>query len=184
MTGVILPAEWNLYYEAWIIGDGEPHRSVGDIFDLFTVEFSSADGLVTTTEKSKSTVVLPDFGYQLCAEVIYLSEQGCVLDFGIRAGGHPTNLSANCKQGDFVTGKIGLGLPAIASGPDEFLKRYQWRVKRVFADLTPYSPQTCMPDRSRAQYREVTSTESVRADGYILQCSEITSSPLKFHGVA
>jgi hypothetical protein len=168
-----VPTEWNLYYAAWIIGDGEPHRNVGDVFDWFTVEFWSAEGLVDTTEKSKSAVALPDFGYQVCAEVIYLSEEGCVLDFGIRAGGQPTNLSANCKQGGYVSGKIGLGLPAIASGPDEFLKSYQWRVDRIFADLTPYLPETGMLDLSRVHHQEVESTQSLGAHGYILHCCEI-----------
>jgi len=27
--------EWNLSYEDWIIGDGEPHRAVGEVFKWF-----------------------------------------------------------------------------------------------------------------------------------------------------
>lgn len=175
MTDVALPAEWNLYYEEWIIGDGEPHRRVGDIFEWFTVEFYSEEGLVNTTEKSKSAVARPDFGYQVCAEVIFLSDETCVLDFGIWAGGYRTNLPSGCKVGDFISGKIGLGLPSIGFAPDEFLKAYQWRVNRIFADLTPHSPETCMLDHSRAQYQEVDSTESVATHGYVLHCSRINS---------
>ncbi|HKD81291.1 MAG TPA: hypothetical protein VKH81_16470 [Candidatus Angelobacter sp.] len=174
-----VPTEWNLRYEAWIIGDGEPHRSVGDIFDWFTVEFWSHEGLVNTAEKSKSAIALPEFEYRVCAEVIYLSEEDCVLDFGIWAGGYRSNLPVSCQQGNYVSGKIGLGLPAIALAPDEFLKGYQWRVNRIFADLTPDSAETSMPDGSRARYRNVDSTKSVGAQSYILHCSEIGFPHLK-----
>jgi hypothetical protein len=169
------PTEWNLRYDAWIIGDGEPHRTVGDAFEWFTLEFWSEEGLLSTTEKSKSAMALANFDYRVCAELINVSDEDCVLDFGIWAGGYRTNLPANCKKGDYVGGTIGLGLPAIALAPDEFLKAYLWRVKKIFADLTPYPPGGGMLDHSQIKFQEVDSTMSVSTHSYILQCSEITS---------
>lgn len=178
-----LPSDWSLCYEAWIIGDGEPHRSVGDVFEWFTVEFWS-ESFTTTTEKSKSAIALPDFEYQVSAELIFLCEETCLLDFGIMAGGYhklfgnrsdgrQTILPPGCKVGDYLTGKIAVGLPAIAHGPDEFLKAYRWRVNRISADLTPYFADTGMTDFSRARYQEVNSTESVATHSYILHCSQV-----------
>jgi len=185
MNDLALPAEWNLYYEGWIISDGEPHRSVGDVFDWFTLEFGS-DGLAKTEEKSKSAIALADFGYQICAELIFLCEETCLLDFGLRVGGYhkifgaaagdrQTILFAGCKVGDYVTGTVSLGLPAIAHGPDELLKAYRWKVNRISADLTPYFADTGMLDPSRARYQEVESTKSVAAHGYFLHCSQVNS---------
>jgi len=181
----VTPTEWNLRYEAWIIGDGEPHRSVGDVFEWFTVEFWT-ESFTKTAEKSKSVIALPNFEYQVCGELIFVDEETCLLDFGIRAGGYHKNfasgaddpatiLPAGCKEGDYVTGKVGLGLPAIAHGPDELLRAYRWRVSRISADLTPYSPETCMFDYSRARYQEVDSTESVAAQCYVLHCTQVTA---------
>src|SRR6185437_5475805 len=114
MTDVVLPAEWNLHYEAWVISDGEPDRSVGEVFDWFAVEFWSDEGLAIVSEQSKSVIVLPNFEYRVCAEVIYLSEAACVIDFGLPAS---TELL-----------------------PEHFFNLYRWRVNRISADLTPYLP--------------------------------------------
>jgi hypothetical protein len=176
MTDVALPSEWNLHYEAWIIGDGEPDRSVGEVFDWFAVEFWSGEGLASSSEKSKSAIALPHFEYRVCAEMIYLSEAACVIDFGLKATAHVRNLASGCKEGDFVSGKIGIGLPAYTELlPEHFFNLYRWRVNRISADLTPYLPGIGMPDRSRAQYQEVDSTKSAKAHNYVLHCSEINS---------
>jgi hypothetical protein len=176
MTDVVLPAEWNLHYEAWVISDGEPDRSVGEVFDWFAVEFWSDEGLAIASEMSKSVIVLPNFEYRVCAEVIYLSEAACVIDFGLNAIAHVRNLASRCKEGGYVSGRIGIGLPASTELlPEHFFNLYQWRVNRISADLTPYLPDIGILDRSRAQYREIDSTKSGKARGYVLHCSEINS---------
>jgi hypothetical protein len=168
-----LPAEWNLHYEAWIIGDGEPNRSVGEVFEWFTLEFWSKAGLANSTERFKSATPLPDFEYRVCAEVLYIDEEYCAVDFGLVAGGYRTNLPSACKSGDFVSGTIGIGLPAIALCPDEFLKNYHWRVKKIFAELTPYS-EGGMLDRSQPKYQQTDSTMSlITHTYYVLHCSEV-----------
>lgn len=171
-----MPNEWNLRYDAWIIADGEPNRNVGEVFDWYAVEFFSTEGLAAAQEKSKSVVPVADYEYQVAAELIYLSEQTCIIDFGIRAIAHIRNLHSGCKQGDYVAGNIAIGLPVvIENAPEDFLKTLErrWRVNRISADLTPYSRETCMRDGSRVQYQEVNSTDSINAISYVLHCSEI-----------
>jgi hypothetical protein len=58
------------------------------------------------------------------------------------------------KPGDFVSGTIGIGLPAIALCPDEFLKNYHWRVEKIFAEMTPYSEGGGMLDHSQPKYQQ------------------------------
>ena len=172
--------EWSLRYEGWIIEDGEPDRSVGEVFDWFAVEFLSVQGLAKIEAESTSAIPVADFEYRVVAEVIYVSEKTCIIDFGLRAIANWGNLCSACKQGDYVSGIIGIGLPAYAAdAPEPLFKtlEHRWLVKRISADLTPISPETCMRDSSRVQYQEVNSTQSVRTHTYVLHCSEVTENP-------
>jgi hypothetical protein len=169
-----MPNEWSLRYDEWIIGDGEPDRSVGDIFDWFAVEFWSQEGLAKVNEDARSAIAVPNFEYKVSAEVIHLSEKACIIDFGLRAIGLRATLPAGCQEGDQVEGEIGIGIPLCTEVvPIGFLKGYRWRVNRISADLTPLLPGTGMRDYSRAEYQLVSSTESVKAHSYILHCSEV-----------
>lgn len=186
-----MPSEWNLHYEGWMIGDGEPDRRVGEVFDWWTLEFWSLQGLASAKEKTRSATPAGDFEYQVVAEVVYVSPEldrlaGCLIDFGLKAIGYSSNLPPGSKQGDYVYGTIGIGIPAIVGTLPEALYKgleHRWRVNRISADLTPYTSEVCMPDgtrlpqgmrdSSRIQYQEVNSTESVRTHGYILHCSEV-----------
>ena len=178
--------EWNLRYDAWIIGDGEPDRSVGEVFDWFAVEFYSEQGLAKTDAQSKSAIPVGDFEYRVVAEVVYVSDKACIIDFGLRAIARSDNLRPGCKEGDYVSGIIGIGIPGYTEiAPDPLLKTLErrWQVNGISADLTPYTSEVCMPDgsripqgfpdRSRIQYQEVNSTESIRTHSYILHCSEV-----------
>jgi hypothetical protein len=181
-----MTTEWNLRYDAWIIGDGEPDRSVGEVFEWFAVEFYNEQGLVRIEAESKSAIPVADFEYRVVAEVIYVSEKTCIIDFGLRAIANWGNLCSACKEGDYVSGIIGIGFPAYAAdAPDPLFKTLErrWRVNRISADLTPYTSEVCMPDGSRIpegmrdgsriQYQEVNSTQSLRTHSYILHCSEV-----------
>lgn len=178
---LLMPKEWNLHYAGWIIGDGEPDRRVGEVFDWWVLEFGSLQGLASAKENTRSATPAGDFDYQIVAEVIFISPEsdrlaGCLIDFGLKAIGYSCELPSGSKQGDYVSGTITIGLPATAPTLPEALFKgleQRWRVNRIFADLTPYSPETCMRDPSRIQYQEVDSTESVRADDYVLNCSEV-----------
>jgi hypothetical protein len=169
-----MPNDWNLRYDERIIGDGEPDRSVGDIFDWFAVEFWSREGLAKVNEDAKSATAIPNFEYKVSAEVVCLSEKACIIDFGVRAVGPRNTLPSGCQEGDYVEGKIGIGIPLCTDVvPTQFVKGYRWRVNRISADLTPLLPGTGMHDYSRSQCQLVDSTESVKTQSYILHCYEV-----------
>ena len=172
-------AEWNLHYEDWIIADGEPDRHVGDVFDWFAVAFWSDEKLTKASQREKSALAIPDFKYRVVAEVIYLSDRACIIDFGVKATSTDDLLPSDCQKGDFITGEVALRLPLVTEvGPEEEFKKltYRWRVKRISADLTPYiardNPRFFTRDHSRIQYQDVVSTQSVKARDYILHCIE------------
>jgi hypothetical protein len=75
--------EWNLSCEDWIIGDGQPHRDVGEVFKWGAVGFWTWEPLEKSGEKSRSVVVIPDSKYRVVAEVTFLSEKACIIDFGL-----------------------------------------------------------------------------------------------------
>ena len=77
--------EWNLSYVGpGIIGDGEPHRDVGEVFEWFAVAFWTWGPLRRCGATSPSAVAIPDFRYRVLAEGVFLSEQACIIDFGLR----------------------------------------------------------------------------------------------------
>jgi len=176
-----MPNEWNLSYEDWIIGDGQPHRLVGDVFKWFAVSFCTWDPLTRCDERSRSAVCIPDFKYRVVAEVTFVSEKACVIDFGLRATASSDQISFPCKIGDYVSGEVRLSLPLCTDIlPDEVFKTlaHRWKVNRISADLTPYiagpdNPRFFTRDGSRIQHQEVPSTQSVKASDYILQCTEV-----------
>jgi hypothetical protein len=173
-----MPTDWNLRYAEWVIGDGEPDRSVGEVFDWFAVEFWSPEGLAKSNQYAKSAIAIPNFEYRVSAEVVCLSEKACVIDFGVWAIGSRKTLPLGCQEGDYVEGRIGIGIPLCTDAvPAQFVKGYQWRVNRISADLTPLLTGTGMRDYSQAKYQLVSSTESVKTHSYILHCSEVALVP-------
>jgi hypothetical protein len=177
----VMPVEWNLYYPSWMIADGEPDRERGDSFEWFAVEFWTEGILEKTDKRPTSAVSLTDYNYRVVAEVVYLSEKACVIDFGLRAIRTRDLLSPECKQGDYVTGQINIGLPLCTEMvPEEVLKTlgHKWHVNGISADLTPYvalpeNSRVHVRDVSQIRYQEVRSTTILRTHTYILHCSEI-----------
>ena len=173
--------EWNLSYEEWMIGDGQPHRHFGETFEWLAVEFWSLEPLNKSDEQPRSAVAVPNFKYKVIAEVTFLSEKSCVIDFGLRAISTSDRISPPCKVGDYVAGEISLGVPlCIDIVPDQVLNalRHKWKVNGISADLTPFvaspdNPRYFTRDDSRIQYQNVPSTECVQANNYILHCTEV-----------
>lgn len=176
--------EWNLHYPRWIIGDGQPDRDVGDAFDWFAVDFWGESQLVTASKGIASATAGHDYQYHIVAEVTYLSENSCVIDFGLHAIGPRDSLPPQCAQGDYVSGEIKLELPLrIPIMPESVVAtlKHRWQVNRISADITPYvahpdSPRFFKRDESHIRYEDVTSTESVKAEMYVLHCSEVPAS--------
>jgi hypothetical protein len=103
--------------------------------------------LVPAVERTKVASPLVGNYYRVNAEVIYISQDlnqaGCILDFGMQAiselgGLLGVPLPSDCKEGDYVTGKIRLDLALCTVVHPHDLTR-KWRVNEISADLTDYS---------------------------------------------
>jgi hypothetical protein len=177
---VPIQPEWNLHYFRWVIGDGNPERHVGEVFDWFATTFWSEATLAKADEHEKTAAPIADNAYRVAAEVVYIStdalQDACVIDFGIRAISDLEILAPGCREGDYVTGQVRLELPLCTKiSPHDLTRR--WRVNRISADLTPYVPHPThgylMRDSSQIQYKDVAGTDSVSAECYVLHCSEV-----------
>jgi hypothetical protein len=174
-------AEWNLHYSRWVIDDGEPERHVGETFEWFAVDFWPDAPLIRSVETTKSANPIADNSYRVNAEVIYISDDtklaSCILDFGLRAICDGDVLPRGCQKGDYVTGELSLGLPLCASVYSDELT-YQWKVNKVSADLTPYvldpAKRVRTRDVSAIKYEAVSGTEAVKAERYVLHCSQLS----------
>ncbi len=179
-----MPAEWSLNYPRYMIEDGCPDVSVGQIL-TWLVEFWPESTLALTQEKSISAIEVGDHRYLIAGEVVFLSHSACVIDFGLRAIGRKENLPLGVKDGDFVRGEVGVGLPlSTEAAPEEILASldYEWEVQSVLADLTPrvevvdeFGRHWFYRDDSRVSYRKVKSTEDFHAESYVLRCRSKSS---------
>jgi hypothetical protein len=175
--------EWNLYYARWLLSDGEEDRRVGEIFDWFALDFWTPKGLVKSEQRLKTALPAPDYYYRVSAEVIHLSKNACVIDFGLRAAGHSDQIPRGCKEGDYVFGEFRINLPnCLPSVPPKELVAtmgHKWLVHGIIADmaqLVSFDDNSQPPYWQEAEipYQEVNSTtDSGRCRGYVLRCAEL-----------
>ncbi len=161
-----------------MIGDGEPHRAHGEVFNWFAVEFWSEERLAKTPRSTRSAVLGQDYRYCVTAEVIFLvKNKSAVINFGLLAIGNINDLPPDICVGEFVTGEIGIGLPlCIEPVPDKLILKMgrQWQVEGLSADLTPRTHG--IRDSARIAYKEVISTQETKALDYVLHCKELGPS--------
>jgi len=177
----ITPIEWNLHYAGWIIADGEPNRQVGEDFDWFSLEFLAFHKLQKAPESLKSADPLDNYKYWVVAELVFVSEKACVIDFGLGAIGLAGSVAQECVRGDYVMGKIAIDLPLCTETiPEEISEslRCRWHVNAIHADTTPfisqpYHPKVFFRDESRARLEKVLSTASIKTHGYVLHCTKL-----------
>jgi hypothetical protein len=181
-----MPSEWNLRYERFVIEDGYPDREVGESFNWFAVEFWAEGQLVAANRVNEITATpVGDFLYRVTAKIAYVSEKVAVIDFGIRAIGARDLLPSDCKDGDFVTGDIAIGIPlSIDIVPEDVVQtlKNSWQINRISADLTPYishpddsTGKWQIRDTSRIRYEQVSSTRTTVAPSHVLHCSEAST---------
>jgi hypothetical protein len=173
--------EWNLYYARWLLSDGEEDRRVGEIFNWWVLDFSTQKGLTRSQELCKSALVAPDYHYRVAAEIVHLSKDACVIDFGLLAIGSSDQIPNGCREGDYVTGEFRINLPNhVCKVPCELEARmaHNWQVNGILADmaqLVSFDDNSQAPywRESEIPYRDVKSTEeSGPCRGYILKCTE------------
>jgi hypothetical protein len=105
--------KWSLHYPRWMIGDCEPDRAVGEVFDWFALEFWAERQLERTTQRIASATAGSDYEYRVVAEVTHLSEKTCVIDFGLRATGRRDYLPPECVLGITYQGKLSWNCPYV-----------------------------------------------------------------------
>lgn len=175
-------ANWSLHYWGWMIGDGEPHRHVGEVFEWFAIDFWAEEPLTITPLRTRSATPCGDYQYTVTGEVIFILEKkAVVIDFGLLAIGYIDNLQQGICAGDVVTGKIGIGLPlCIEPIPHELIGKmgHQFQIEGISADLTPYRNHRRDPEQ--ISYREVASTEETKAADYVLHCKELGPSTMPY----
>jgi hypothetical protein len=166
-----------------MIQDGEPHRCIGETFSWFALELEVDEPLAQSNGKEVSAVPIGDYRYQVTAQVKYVGDRSVIVDFGLTAATSRDNLPKRCQVGSFVDGVIGLDLPlCLDLMLEEELPslRYEWRVNRITADLTPHishpdNPRYCFRDASRISFSDVTVTSEMQAPDYILHCANVCS---------
>ena len=168
-------SEWYLHYPSWVIGDGEPDFAVGDVFDWRMVSLWRDESLTIATQRTKQALPCSDFCYRIVGQITYLSKDGCVIDFGGLQAVAPFDVlpSGSC-QSEYVSGVVTLLLPLVTEfGPDIPLSVQRWKVKRVFADLTPYVQGTeggLALDRAHRRNVQIQATSEISTHTYILEC--------------
>ena len=161
-----------------MIDDGTPEREVGECFRWCIMFCPTNQNLTISTARLRSAREGTDYSYQVVAEIVHVSEGSSLIDFGLRAVGHTDWLPTGCKQGDYVTGDVLLSFPLCFDPlPEDVIASmdYDWVIKHIMADLTPYRPfeensRLFVRDDQRVAYEEVKSTRDRTADSYILQC--------------
>ena len=175
-------AEWDLYYARWLLSDGEEDRRVGEIFDWWLLDFWTPTGLIKSQEKQKWAAVQADFHYRVNAEVVHLSKEACVIDFGLLVVGSSEQIPVGCIPGDYVAGQFRINLPNVAHRvPEELLPKLanKWRVNGILADMARLvssadNSQALYWREAEIPYRNVLSTtESGPCRGYVLKCTRI-----------
>ena len=173
--------EWNLHYPRWMIDDGSPDRRQDETFNWTAVEFWNEAPFASTSEREKSAEPVGDYEYRVVAKVLYVGDATCIIDFGLKAISYRDQIQSGCRDGDYVTGHISLGLADYTFvAPESVFKdlRYAWHVNRISADLTPYVPRLpggWIRNASNVRYSLAASTDEVQTHSYILHCTAMGS---------
>ena len=180
---------WDLHFASYLIWDGWGHIRVGQELRSTGLQFWSRHPLRCTTDSGKSATLVRGLEYSVSAEIVFRSDDACVIDFGLKAVNRSDVLLDGASRGDYVAGEIGLSLDRSVLLPEEIelsFPHYEWQVDGITADVTPYIPHPTdhrlfVRDETRLQYVEVQSTtglnnewkrptrESVQG-GFILHC--------------
>ena len=121
-------------------------KKEGDVCEIreFALEFYAPDRLVTVASVDKQLEAGSGYTYDVAAEIVFVSEDICVLDFGLAAYSERSSaLEAGYRLGDFVKGKISFGVDSFSyferlskiRGVPPFI--YEWCINSVEQDTSP-----------------------------------------------
>jgi hypothetical protein len=184
--------KWEIGLSSWIIQDGNyPDFTTGQHAE-FALEFYSQT-YQKSDVRSKSSKSLGAAKYEIIGEVIYLTPEVWVLDFGIcafREFKPPEGISV----GNFVAAEIYVGID-----PFFYFERlyklpkipaliYSWRINSIGQQTAPFietralSGQTILVrDEKKLGYRDIGKTDAWKDDDghaeYVLTCTRLDVQP-------
>jgi hypothetical protein len=183
---------WEVGLSSWIIQDGnygdfETGKNVDFALEFYSQSFDKAN------KKTKSARSLGDAKYDITAEVIYLTEEVWVLDFGLRAF-HDSKPPPGTIVGSFVTANIYLGIDPffyfeeLHALPGMLPLIYSWKVASIGQQTAPLieslnasGQKALVRDATKHGYRTIGKTDGWEDGGgnaeYILFCAQLDVPP-------
>ena len=189
-----LNTKWEVGLSSWIIQDGNYVDFESAQRAEFALEFFSQTFLKSGVRR-KSAKNLGAASYEICGEVVCLTPEVWVLDFGILAFSE-RKPPEGIEVGDFVVADIYLGidpffyfeyLQSLAGMPSLI---YSWVINAICQQTAPCIPipdpsgrATQVRDASKLGYKTIQKTDAWKDDGgnaeYVLICTRLGEPPNK-----
>ena len=173
--------KWNLGFPANLVADGEyPVLSRGQEIDSFALEFHPRT-LRSVQAAAKQATLSVGCDYRIVAQVLYISDEACLLDFGLLAvcSLPGRDVPRDVRAGSYVAGVIYVGIPlCIPTIPEQFMGslKHRWRIESISANITPLvetinssGQKFRRYDESKIAYEGAESTNTGAMD-YVLHC--------------
>jgi hypothetical protein len=166
---------WHIGFPTWVVPDGTYSDVERGQRMEFAVEFYPSE-ILLSNDATKRVTHAQDTTYVANAEVVYLTDDAWVLDFGLLAYESPTGTATSgvpstVSQGSFVTVTMSLGIDTypyfefLHSRPDMPALIYSWRVDEItmwsapnIEGVDPLGKPYYVPDESRIRRQPVHST--------------------------
>jgi hypothetical protein len=181
----------------WIISDGNYEDFHAGEIRQFALEFYAPTQLHKVGVSEKKLQLIDKSKYRVTAEVLFASEELCVLDFGLLSYSQDADVRGAFTKGEFVEGEIYLGVDPFFYFED--LSKiegvpaliYEWMIDSIEQDITPFvlqegSDRFYVPDESRCGYANVLGTDENVSDeaipassSYVLHCAKTDTEPAK-----
>ena len=173
--------KWHLGFPAYLVGDGEyPVLSRGQEIESFALEFHPRS-LRVVSAGPKDARLSTGCDYDVLAEVLFVSDKACLIDFGLLAACSlpGRDVPKEVRVGNYVAGVIYIGIPlSIPVLPEHFMPslKHRWHIEAISANITPLIESMSLSGRkyrhyddSKTAYKDVDSTNTGAMD-YVLEC--------------
>lgn len=182
--------EWEIGLASWIIQDGNyPDFKAGQ-HAQFALEFDLDDKVRFDESKVKSAKPLGGAKYEITGEIVFLTAEVCVVDFGLCAYQEHA-FPKGTSIGTFVTAKMDLGVDpffyfeSLYALPGMPPLVYSWRINSIGIQTAPFIKKgnTLYRDESKLDYRTIGKTNAWGDDEghaeYLLTCTQLDVPPTK-----
>jgi hypothetical protein len=184
--------KWEIGLSSWIIQDGNyPDFTTGQHAE-FALEFYSQT-YQKSDMRSKSSKNLGAAKYEIIGEVVYLTPELWVLDFGICAF-QESKPAEGISVGSFVAAEIYLSIDPffyferLYTLPKMPALIYSWKINSVGQQTAPFvetrepsGQKVLIRDENKLGYRAIAKTDAWKDDGgnaeYVLTCTRLDVQP-------